>query len=517
MERYIEKTLPDKLHVIDIAEPIAQCIASLCQAKGIVFTYTTTAPSSTTTPKGAWARFKQWRKQKLCPYFSFSVLLTLKYLFHWWRTVRRHFPAKPTLQKKHGVLLGTWFPNIDQNPAQEGHFRSRYWEAAHDVLDDVLAYKHWFFIYADTPQKITEHVALRDVFVKNGLSADMVFCEECISLFGMARAFKNWFSVAWRSRSLSHCLQNAFQWPSSSLNVYTLLKDMWLDSTQGNHLLRHLLIFEGIRSYCKAVGPQDMVITSAELQYWERFLFKFQRDMGCQRVYAAQHSVVREADFRFFSASEAWSVPEFVAQMPDRFFANGKAAYNTMRKGHFPENRLGMLEAVRFMYLANVKTFPPGPPRRLLLVTSYFEKETKAMLKCLAKAMAASDLALWQNCCIKPHPFLPVDRWVQEYFIHPPAVVSGRIEDYLLEGTIVFSDAATSVSLLALYRGLPLVVFEAENTFNMGSLPDMDALPVAKDAASLLVALQSSEQLPFDSEYFCLDAELPRWKDLFTA
>ena len=59
---------------------------------------------------------------------------------HWWWTVRRHMPpvsAKSPLPPAQGqaATIATYFPNVDMKAAENGRYRSRYWESLHDALN----------------------------------------------------------------------------------------------------------------------------------------------------------------------------------------------------------------------------------------------------------------------------------------------------------------------------------------------------------------------------------------------
>lgn len=456
-----------------------------------------------------------------------NALAITRYAWRWWRDVRRQFPAVPAVARRSGLLLGTWFPNVDANEAKQGRFRSKYWENVHDILAECGKPVHWFFIHGDPASKAAENIRLRTAFLQNEPdTVDMTFLEECITPWGALRAWLSAMFVAWKARGILQHLPSVMRWPNSNLNVYPLLAGIWKDSTQGDHLMRMCFFLEGIRRYCALIGPQQAVITSSELQFWERLLFLEQRNLGCKRIYAAQHSVIRDADFRFFVAPDTWSIAEFRKMMPDTFFCNGKKAYDSMHKSGFPPDRLGLLEATRFMHLTMPECTQPSPPQRLLVVTSYFSSPAERTLKILGEALRIAKHenqhainALLRNVTIKGHPYLPVENLLPMFFDSPPPTVQGAIETHLTPGTVVFADSATSVGLLALCRGLPLIECTPEDDFDMGITHGLVGRQQVKNARELLHALMllatmaQTPHLPL-ADIFCIDAGLPRWQNL---
>lgn len=440
-----------------------------------------------------------------------------RHAWHWWRKVRSLFPRAPKVAKRSGLLLGTWFPNVDANAAKQGRFRSKYWESVHDIIPECGKPVHWFFIHGDPVSKAPENIRLRDNLLQNEPdNVDMTFLEECLTPRGALRAWLWAMRVAWNARGLLRYLPATMRWPDSCLNVYPLLAGIWKESTQGEHLMRMCFTLEGIRRYCALVGPQDTVVTSSELQSWERLLFREQRNLGCRRIYAAQHSVIRDADFRFFIAQPTWDINEFCQCMPDKFFCNSDGAYQAMHKSGFPEHRLGMLEATRFIGIS--ASMPPLHGtlfRRILVATSYFAQEALRTLTILAQAMRLSDHPLLGNVLIKPHPYLPVDAMLAQLFDTPPRQVAGSIESHMTPGTVVVADSATSVGLLACYRELPLIECVPENNFDMSITQGVAERVSVKNASELVQALHTIKPTRANN-FFCITPGMPRWHNLLS-
>lgn len=475
------------------------------------------ASANATHTLAAWRRILTRFRRSAMTNRAVNAFQVTRQAWRWWRDVRALFPAAPTVVRQSGLLLGTWFPNVDAKAAKQGRFRSKYWESVHDILPNCGKPVHWFFIHGDPPDKAPENIRLRDALLQNEPgSADMTFLEECVTPWGAVRAWLSAMLVAWQARGLLQHLPATMQWPNSHLNVYPLLAGIWKNSTQGIHLMRMCFALEGIRHYCALIGPQHAVITSSELQFWERLLFREQRNLGCKHIYAAQHSVIRDADFRFFISPATWNIAEFCALMPDKFFCNSDGAYQAMRKSGFPEQSLGMLEATRFISSAtSAPTLPDIPYKRILVATSYFTQEALRTLTLLAQAIRLSNHPLMGNILIKPHPYLPVDSMLRQLFAFPPRLVSGAIEDHMTPGTVVLADSATSVGLLACYRSLPLIECASENNFDMSITQGVPGRVSVKNAYELVRALHTIKPTQANS-FFCTTPGMPRWHNLLS-
>ena len=136
------------------------------------------------------------------------------------------------------------------------------------------------------------------------------------------------------------------------------------------------------------------------------------------------------------------------------------------------------------------------------------------MLILLGEALRCGHPAYAENICIKPHPDLPVDRWVRQFLPYPAATASGSIEGCLTEGTVVYVAAGTSVALLAAKLELPMIVAAPENDFDMGSLSDLEHVPFVRTAEELAEALRRPTACTLPEGYFFLEKDMPRWHRL---
>ena len=217
LELYCQKVRPQEVCLCG-CDDVARHISSICKAQQITFVHSPSSVNSKEGPDGPSCSAMAFVRK------SASMVRQLRC---WWKQVRSQFPAQPVVRRCKGMILGTWFPNIDQEAAQAGRFRSKYWEDAHDLIDSSATPQHWFFIYADREQSIPDHIASRDRFAANAPNADMTFLEECLTPCDALRAFGLWLRSAWRSSIMGNRVAEAFNWPHSALNVFSLLQDIW--------------------------------------------------------------------------------------------------------------------------------------------------------------------------------------------------------------------------------------------------------------------------------------------------
>jgi surface carbohydrate biosynthesis protein (TIGR04326 family) len=233
-------------------------------------------------------------------------------------------------------------------------------------------------------------------------------------------------------------------------------------------------------------------------------------------VYGTQHSTVRAADFRYFDDQRAFLDAECRCFQPERIYTNGRGAVDAMLAAGYAPEQLGMLEALRYMYLAGEGPANPVDGEKcLLVVTSFFADETDAHLAVLARA-AKDGVLDGMRVCVKPHPYLPVEERLARLFPHggAPEIVHRPVAELLVPGTIVWASNSTTAALEAALRGLPVMVQAAENDFDLCPLQGVPGLARIRTCADLALALPSVFCLPLPREYLALDPALPRWRKL---
>lgn len=513
-ERYMEGRSPTQIELYSKNKVLAQVLEQWCQRKGHGFLWHSRPCCTKTLACKRWWRIKVSLKNSW-----FGDALRLAWMLkNWWGAIRGLYPEKPKVRQQEGILVGTWFPNIDSKKAKQGEYYSRYWENAHELFKETKKYIHWFWIYAGPEADRSKAVALRNLFQKsNSENQDFTFWEECVTPLLAWKALCQAWCMTWKGRHIFRHIKDICQWPNSSLNFTPLLHDVWKSSICGWSLLQKLLLHQAIKFYAILIGKQKTCLTSTELQFWERLLFRHFRAIGTKNIYGAVHTRISPADFRYFIAPQAWQDEEFLEFMPDSILVNGEAAWKALADSGVPPNRLQTVEALRFMRLREIQQEAVGKPNRILVATSYYSQNNRAMLRTLAQAKKSSDLQILKNIIIKQHPMNNVEQDLRKYFEKIPELVSGPVENFLTAGTIVYTDSSTSVALLALYKNLPLIVHAPENNFDLGSLSDIEGVCFIRNSWQFLQALETCRIISLPSNYFNLNQKFSCWRRILTA
>lgn len=481
--------------------------------------------------------------------FSFTregVRESLKWLYHrlpapvkaagrfpaWWWRIRRLLPhtrlARPAVQKPATIV--TYFPNIDMTAAREGRFRSRYWESLHDALKPAPGQPHqvnWVFVHFPAPQyTFAETVALRDRFRAEGQDgASFHFLEEFLTTPDLLRAWAHYARLLVSGLRVEKSVRSLFFFPGSKMDLWPYLRENWADSTRGWRALERCLMRLAFRRYAAWAGPQAWVTFPQENCPWERMLTDSMRAIGGGPVYGAQHSTVRPTDFRYFDDPRLISDPSCARAMPHWWLCNGTGARDALRAASFPEDRMRVVEALRYLYLAPANGAEGEEPqkaahesKRLLVVTSFFEDEVDAHLNTLAAAARNGALAGWE-VLVKPHPYVPVQERLGRLFpeggaLAAPPVADGPIGNFLTPGTVVWASNSTTVALEAAYKALPVLVQAAENDVNLCPLQGLPGVVEIRTAADVAAALSDPKAPALPPDYLALDPALPRWREV---
>lgn len=238
-------------------------------------------------------------------------------------------------------------------------------------------------------------------------------------------------------------------------------------------------------------------------------------------VYGAQHSTIRPTDFRYFDDPVTFTDSACAPFQPDRICANGQGALRQWQAAGVPQERLELVEALRYMYLVDARksAVPPQEGQthhRLLVVTGFFADETADHVRLLARAVHAGLLDGWE-IVVKPHPYLSVEADLR----HELGAQAGRlrfadgpIATHLVPGTVVWSSASTTVVLEAALKKLPVMVMLPSDGFDLCPLQDVPGLLRTGSLDDVKRALAQAAPPALPDDYLELQPELPRWRAL---
>lgn len=462
-------------------------------------------------------------------YYRLPALCRAVVRFGAWLWKKRRLPQTQD-PRPVGIFgtIATYFPNIDAQAAAQGRFYSRYWESLHDALAAAGARIHWLFMAFPSPQyTFGECLQLRDRFrAQCGGHDTYHYIEEFIGPAEVWRALRRYVRLLWASLRIESAVRPLCAFAGSRMNMWVYLGAYFADSFRGWRALERCLHREAMLCYADWAGPQRWTVFPMENCPWERMLTEAMHSAGAAlsdgqgRVYAVQHSTVRPTDFRYFDDPRTFIDVDCNIFQPDTILANGQGALAEFARAHVPQARLGLAEALRYMYLAqsaDAGSPPMTHPVRLLIVTSFFADECEAHIRTLCDWLRTEH---GLDVVLKPHPYLDVAPIFARFAASDlmPPILTEAVGELLTPGTVVWASNSTTVALEAVVRGLPVLVQTPEDDVDLSPLQGTGAVRVstAADVHSALNALNDPNsgawQCSLAADYLALDPALPRLK-----
>lgn len=481
---------------------------------------------------------------------------------HWWFAVRRRLPpagdALPATGGRPDASIITYFPNIDMHAAGEGRFRSRYWESLHDALNAEARrekpggghFVHWIFIRFPAPQlSFSQCLELRDLFRREGRDGlSFHYLEEFLRPSDLFRSIWRHATLCLTSLAAQGGARRAFSFPGSKMNFWRQMKWAWEESFRGWRCLERSLQNRAFMRFAALAGPQRWYLFPLENCPWERMLCHAVRGQwpGSTRgpLIGAQHSTIRRTDFRYFDDPRTFSDTGCGRFQPDLVRANGRGALVQWQDAGVPPDRLGQVEALRYLYLARrgeaagegvqgpwrsgprkaAPEFPTaldmaramGKKGRLLVLTSFFRGETDEHLALLSAALRGGLLDDWE-ITVKAHPYLPVRERLENQagaLARRISYAEGSLELELRPGVSVWASNSTTGALEAALRGLPVMVMQARDDFDLCPIQDVPGLLRTSCLEDVASALRDLRPIELPRDYLDLDIGLKRWKAL---
>ncbi|MBQ7618372.1 MAG: hypothetical protein IJS50_05805 [Desulfovibrio sp.] len=524
LEIFLEENKITELTLVGGTQTLVDCLNDLCGKMGLAFKKQKGAEEET-------SKQTSWLKRL---YLKLPAILraSLRFL-HFLGLCLTHFPrARLAHSTNKTATIVTYFPNVDQEAASEGRFRSRYFENLHHLLNHRASelggpFVRWLFIRFPSPQlSLKECCKLKNLFQhsqRDGLSFN--YLEEFLSFKDYLKALKNYFKLWLESLRLEASVLEHFHFADSHLSFSSYLASDYVESFRGWRALERCLSAQAFLNYFQEAGPQRFTLFPLENCPWERMVTAIVHGLKLGMVLGAQHSSIRPTDFRYFDDPRVFS--STLVPSPDLILGNGTSAILQWQKAGVPIDQLFMVEALRYLYLASAtpsdedqrKTsdeLKEPKPKTLLVLTSFFRDETEAHLLLFKKAWQKG-LLQGLNCIIKPHPYLAVEPWLGPEILAKVTIGQKPLPSYFKPGVIVWASNSTTAALEALLRGLQVAVMRPCRDFDLCPIQDVPYLLRTSTLFDVKIMLEQKTSCPVPKDYLCLDPNLSAWKKVLAA
>jgi len=420
----------------------------------------------------------------------------------WWRKVRKVDKVK-SFEANRATII-TYFPDIELKDAEAGRYRSRYWNGLHDLLDAMNLRVNWIFMYVESKESsFEEALSLKNKFSKSS-SDKFLMLEEFMTMPLLFSALKDYFRLYFRGRRLLRA--DFFKLPGSEINFYDICKRDWETSVIGQVLIENITCYRTFQRLFDNLPNQHFCLYLCEMIAWEKALCNVCKKRGVFTI-GFQHSSLRLMDLRYFHRPLAYmddSLP-----LPDLLAVNGETAKESLLKNGYPERNLFLVEALRYLYLLDLK-IKKSHPKTLLVLTSYIKEESKFQLGLLFQAL--TDLN-FERIWVKPHPYTPVEDIINELgMANKVEVRRDPLSILLSEADVVFACNETTANIESVYLGIPTVSI-IHDGINMHPLLGQ-GVPLIYSPQGLIAFTKKPVPTKLKKDIFLLDKSLKMWKKI---
>jgi surface carbohydrate biosynthesis protein (TIGR04326 family) len=415
------------------------------------------------------------------------------------------------------ALIVTYFPNFDLEEARQGHFRSAYWKQLHDLLDELPVAPTWIWIHGDTAQcNFRQAMSWRDLFNAHPTRTDRHFLlEEFATPKALLDAIRSYMRLYLRGLALKS-MRRKFILADSTLNFYPMFEREWKSSFFGTAAIDGLLFHSLFDSMIRRLPQQRWGLYVWENQPWESALVGTWHRYQNHPIIGHQHIAMKPMDLRAISDERTYCEKGRSARpLPDFLAINGRGALDLLRAVQYPEDRLAVVEALRYPHLPRRVSREDADPRTLLVICGYLESEAVVLLRVLNEAADAIRLAGYARIRIKSHPFGPASmRFPKLPSALEHEVVSAPLERLWSDAAFAVIANSSTAAVEALYAGIPIAICESEDNFNLSPLYGHPAVPFVTTGEDLAAVLAAPRCALLPDDYFLVSERPNCWKDL---
>jgi surface carbohydrate biosynthesis protein (TIGR04326 family) len=418
------------------------------------------------------------------------------------------------------VFLCSYFIHLDTDSCSQGRFHSRHWGALTQVFRESGYRTNWVqhFLFSSAVPDIKTGVEWLGLFNLDPHNQGChVFLETYLSWGILLRAIQDWLwlnVVALRLRKI----KSYFYPRGSAVWLWPVLKSEWFTSLRGQVAMNNCLWVRLFDSVLKEMPVQKSGYYLCENQGWERAFIHAWRRHGHGELVGVVHATVPYwhlyyfEDPRVFTSKQNCGMP-----LPDRWAINGPVAYESFAASGYPVERLVKVEALRYLNLSKkitARRHRNARRKKILVLGDMIPLAMHNLIEILRATikMSPSDYEF----TLKSHPGYQVN--LADY----PGVefreTSEALDKIIDQYDAAIAANSTSAALDAYMAGLTVVIILDRGTLNLSPLRGHVGAIFVSTPEELAVALRTNAN-PSDtqgdqSEFFYLDSELPRWKQL---
>jgi surface carbohydrate biosynthesis protein (TIGR04326 family) len=492
-------------------QPLSECMRLWSKSLGIAFKRQKFAQSQ---EHFSWARLAY----QAVPHTSKAMVWLVQYLIH--HLPLRGLGLEEWRQTNGHLTFFSYSDNWVSTEIKKSQFQSHYWAHLPDMLQHEGRKTNWLHIYvkdelSPSPRQVAETILAFNN--KERGERCHVTLDTFLSFSVVFQTLIDWCRLLWIGIYLG---SKSFVKQSHTLNLWPLFKDDWRRSMFGKEAMESLLNLKLFEASLECLPKQQCGVYLQENQSWEIGLLHAWKEAGHSHLIGTPHSTLRFWDLRYFFDPRTYHKSGSLdLPLPNQVTFNGPVMGHAYKKGGYPVDDLVEVEALRYLHLVDKKskvsshTFSKNGSMRVLVLGDYLISNTHRQLYMLEQAVSLIEFNL--EIVVKPHPNCPIQP--SDYPNIKILITQEPIEKLLTECDVSFTSEVTSAAVDAYCSGIPIVSVLG-NTLNLSPLLGHSEVSFATTPEELAAALKSAKKAPHrlsnQHEFFTLDLELPRWRNL---
>jgi surface carbohydrate biosynthesis protein (TIGR04326 family) len=417
------------------------------------------------------------------------------------------------------VAFVSYLFNLIPDRQDNGRFKSRYWTTLPAFLQEHQIKTSWLHIYVENdllPSAATAKVAINSFNKSHADIQAHVTLHSFLSFKLIISVIRRWYRLFQLSGNLWASLEKTGEiyWPF-------LERDYWM-SMVGPVAMNSLLYFGLFEVAMCRLPKQEKCVYLQENQGWEfGFIHAWKAAGHGSGLIGCPHSTVRFWDLRYFYSKKSYErMGKLGIPLPDYVGVNGVSARNMYIEGGYPKERLAEVEALRYLHLKDLRTQDKKlvngirRDRQVLVVGDYLKENTEKQLELLSEAMRYVDDKI--EFVVKPHPACPIID--AEYPELDMVITNDAISVLIQQYSLVYASNTTSAAVDAYCAGKVVITALNPKGLNMSPLKGEKEVYFVGNPKELALLLSDFDAFHkaenYVRDYFYLDQQLPRWKEL---
>lgn len=423
-------------------------------------------------------RFKRGiREAQKLPYLKHVIILLYFIINNLWRTreIKREIgPMRRAVgPEADPLLIFTCYPNIDEPAARSGVFKNKFYTRLQEALENNKQNIIWIAIYEYFNIPFKKSLEYAKSFIKNGYA--IYFVEEFNSLGAQVRAFFKMLKTGLRFLALQRRIRAAHD--LGDYNIYPLFKDDWYSSFVGETGYSGVLHYYIFRDTFKRLRVRRCLYL-CEMQSWEKALISARDAVDHTLLLLGyQSGTVSRMLLNYFNdPKEMAGDSRYAIPWPDKIICNGRLPYGYMKESGWPEERLSIVEAIRFIHFKKYRERKWEEKKNIVLLAfSISPEESSSILNVVYEAFKdRPEIEVW----LQPHPSLRLQSVFELSGIpmkgQPFKINGGTLSDALLKARVVIA-GESSVSIEAIACGCEVVIVNVPEWISMSPLKNIES------------------------------------------